>query len=211
MTFWDFIHRQGKQEQKIRTIEHESYFPFLKKFLEQSEFNVKSALDLGCGEGQALKMLRSFGFKADGIDSSEVAVELAKKTLGDAKDSVILCSDMFGSEIIKNKYDLIVSLSAIYHAEKKQIENLVDKIFDALMENGKVFITLPDLDSAEQWDNFKNYQEVSAGVFVPIAGNEKGIPHSFYKKEEAQKIFSKFPRLKIENDGSGYWIVEAEK
>ncbi len=179
------------------------------RFLGQSNFEIKYALDIGCGIGKYLKTLQAKGFKTDGVDSSKIAVEMTKKFLGE--DSVIFFADMYEFKIPKNKYDLVVSILAIHHGTKKQIQDLVNKIYEAIAKNGKIFITLPDLESNKKWNNFKDHKEVSAGTFIPLSCPEKGLPHSFYNKEQIESLFSKFKNLKLEMDKEGDWIIQASK
>jgi hypothetical protein len=44
-----------------------------------------------------------------------------------------------------------------------------------------------------------------------LTGPEKGLPHSFYTKEEIQKLFSKFKDLQLDLDSHGRWIAQAKK
>ena len=166
-------------------------------------------LDIGCGTGKYLKILQAGGFKTDGIDSGETAVEITKKTLGD--DSIILCANMFEFDIPKNKYDLVISISTIHHGTKEQVQNLINRIYEAIVENGKIFITVPDFESSKKWNTFKDHEEIAEGTFAPLSGPEKGLPHSFYTKEEAQKLFSKFKDLQLDLDSHGRWVAQAYK
>jgi len=209
MTIWDNIYKNKKKSGDTWAIPSDIFLPLFKQFLCQENFEVKHVLDIGCGVGKYLKILQCEGFKTDGIDSSETAVEMTKELLGD--DSVISCSDMFEFKISKNKYDLVISIFTIHHGSKKQVQNLVDKIYDSIRKNGKIFITLPDFESSKKWNTFKNHKEVARGTFVPLSGPEKGLPHSFYTKEEIKKLFSKFTNLKLKINNQGNWIILATK
>ena len=166
-------------------------------------------MDIGCGTGKYLKIFQAGGFKTDGIDSSETAVKMTKKTLGD--ESEILCVDMFKFEIPKNRYDLIISVSTIHHGKKEQIQGLINNIYEAITKNGRIFITVPDFEGSKRWNTFKGSKEIEKGTFAPLSGMEKGLPHSFYTKKEVQKLFSKFKDLKLSLDEFGRWVVQASK
>jgi len=209
MTIWDNIYKNYQKGGEAWATLSEEIHPLFKKFLGQSNFELKHVLDIGCGTGRYLKILQACGFKTDGIDSSKTAVEMTKKELGNS--SGVLCVDMFEFEIPKNKYDLIISISTIHHGTKEQIQNLVNKIHEALTKNGKIFISLPNLEGGKQWNTFKDHEKIAEGTSVPSSGPEKGLPHSFYTKEEVQKLFSKFKDLKLDLDSHGRWIAQASK
>ena len=209
MTIWDDIYKNYQKGGKAWATLSEEIHPLFKQFLSQSNFELKHVLDIGCGTGKYLKLLQAGGFKTDGIDSSETAVEMTKKTLG--VGSTILCINMFEFEIPKNKYDLVISISTIHHGTKEQVQNLINRIYEAIVENGKIFITVPDFESSKKWNTFKDHEEIAEGTFAPLSGPEKGLPHSFYTKEKAQKLFSKFIDLQLDLDSHGRWVAQASK
>jgi len=212
MTIWNDIYKNYQKGGEAWATLSEEMNPLFKKFLSQTNFELKHVLDIGCGTGRYLKFLQASGFKTDGIDSSETAVEMTKKVLGD--DSMILCVNMFEFEIPKNKYDLIISISTIHHGKKEQIQNLINRIQEAITENGKIFITLPNLanlESGKQWNTFRDQEKIAEGTSIPLSGPEKGLPHSFYTKEEVWGLFLKFKDVKLELDEIGRWIIQASK
>ena len=209
MTIWDNIYKNYQKGGEAWATLSEEIHPLFKQFLSQSNFELKHVLDIGCGIGKYLKILQAGGFKTDGIDSSETAVEMTKKILGD--DSTILCVSMFEFEIPKNKYDLVISVSTIHHGTKEHVQNLINRIYEAIVENGKVFITMPDFESAVTKGYVTNDQYLGDGTYAPKSGPEKGLPHSHYTKEEAQKLFSKFRDVKLELDEIGRWVAQASK
>lgn len=209
MTIWDDIYKNYQQSGEEWATISEEVHPLLKQFLSQSSLELKSALDIGCGTGKYLKLLQTAGFKTDGIDSSETAVEMTKELLGD--DSLIQCVNMFDFQIPKDKYDLVISISAIHHGTKGQVQGLINAIHEALAEKGKVFITVPDFEKGRREDSWKNDQEIEPGTYAPTTGPEKGLPHSFYTKEEVEKLFLRFKDIKIDLDEVGRWVIRASR
>ena len=140
MAAWDKIYRKYVETGEVWATLSEYIHPLFLELLK-SDFKNKYALDIGCGTGKYLKLLQSKGFSTDGIDSSETSIKMTKELLGD--NSNILCVNMFEFEIPKNRYDLIISISTIHHGTKEQVQKFINKIHEVLIENGKIFITVP--------------------------------------------------------------------
>lgn len=209
MSIWDTIYKNYQKGDEAWATLSEEIHPLFEQFLSQSNFELKHVLDIGCGTGKYLKFLQAGGFKADGIDSSETAVEMTRNTLGGG--SAILCTDMFEFDLPKNTYDLVISISTIHHGTKERVQNLINRIYEGMAENGRIFITVPDLESGKKRDTFKDHKEVAEGTFAPLSGPEKGLPHSLYTKEEVLKLFSKFKDLQLDLDSHGRWVIRATK
>jgi len=62
-----------------------------------------------------------------------------------------------------------------------------------------------------KWNTFKDHKEIAQGTFVPLSGQEKRLPHSFYTKKEAQKLFLKFKNLQLDLNNRGSWVAQASK
>ena len=209
MTIWDNIYKNYQKGGEAWATLSEEIHPLFKQFLSHLNLELEHVLDIGCGTGKYLKILQAGGFKTDGIDSSETAIEMSKKALGDS--SIILCVNMFEFEIPKNKYDLVISISTIHHGTKEQVQNLINRIYEAIAENGRIFITVPNFESAIEKGYVTDDQDLGNGTYAPKSGPEKGLPHSHYTKEEAQKLFSRFRNVNLKLDEIGRWVAQASK
>ena len=209
MTIWDNIYKNYQKGGDAWATLSEEIHPLFKQFLNESDFRIKHVLDIGCGTGKYLKILQSAGFTTDGIDSSETSINMTKELLGN--NSNIVLANMFEFDILQNQYDLIISISTIHHGTKQQIQKLIDHIHNALVENGKIFITVPDMESGKKWNTFNGHEEVAEDTFSPVTGPEKGLPHSFYIEKQARELFTRFKNLQIDLDNHGRWIVRASK
>jgi len=209
MTIWDNIYKNyRKGGQAWATLSEEVDGRFI-RYLEKSQFKQKSAFDIGCGTGKYLKFLAAQGFAVSGIDNSKTAIEMTKENLLNAADITI--ADMYNYQIPRNKYDLIISVSTLHHGTKEQIGHLIEKIYDCLLSDGKIFITLPDIECNKKWNTFKDDKEVAPGTYSPMSGPEKGLPHSFFDKEEIEKFFNKFSNVNLDLDEIGRWFITARK
>jgi SAM-dependent methyltransferase len=214
MTIWDKIYKNYlKGGLAWATIEGK-LLPQFVNFIKINKFAVKHALEIGCGLGKYLVFLKELGFKTDGVDSSQTAVKTTKTNLTD--DSNIIDADMFEYKIPRNKYDLIFSIATVHHGLKPMVKKVIDEIYKSLVSGGKVFITLPDIESNRKWKTFINDKSLGNGTFAPVMGPEKGLPHSFYTKPEVKDLFGDFKKIKIKLDDHGkivhgHWIITGEK
>lgn len=208
-TIWDKIYKNYQKGGQAWATLQEEILPEFVEFVKNNNFGEKSALDIGCGTGKYLVYLKKLGFTVCGIDSSETAIEMTKKSLGENADLSV--ASMFEYEIPENTYDLIFSISTIHHGFKKEIIILIEQIYNKIIPGGKVFITLPDIESNKKWNTFKDDKEIAIGTYAPQSGPEKGLPHSFFSEQEIIQIFSKFENIKLELDKIGRWYIVGTK
>jgi len=214
VTIWDKIYKDYlKGGPAWATIEGK-LLPLFVDFVKDDKWEVKYALEIGCGMGKYLVFLQKLGFRVDGIDSSPTAVRMTKSNL--KSGSRIIKADMFEYKIPRKKYNLIFSIATVHHGLKPAVKKVIDEIYAALVPGGKFFITLPDLKSNREWKTFLNHQDLGGGTFAPVSGPEKGLAHSFYTKLEVKKLFENFKKVKIVLDDHGkivhgHWIISGEK
>ncbi|MBT6691558.1 class I SAM-dependent methyltransferase [Candidatus Parcubacteria bacterium] len=219
MPNWDKIYKAvNKGGQKWKDINDgvmpycftEDINPLFVNFIAKTKFKNKSVFDIGCGEGRYLIYLSALGWQTDGVDSSQTSVETTKQALGDKAGS-IKKADMFNMNISPNKYDLIISISTINHGFKKDLSKLINQVHEALLLEGKTFITIPDKKCINTWRTFKKHRMLDDNTAEPLIGPEKGIPHGFYTKQEIEEMFAKFKNIKMTADKTGQWLVVATK
>ncbi len=209
MTTWDGIYKDYQKGGEAWATLREGLVPKFIDFVNNNEFHSKDALDIGCGTGKYSSYLKELGLRVSGIDSSETAIEMSRDILrGDANLELV---DMFKYEIPRNKHDFIFSISSIHHGLKSDVVKLINRIYDKLLVGGHILITLPDIESNKKWDTFKSDKEISPGTYAPVSGPEKGLAHSFFSKEEIEKMFIDFKNLKLEIDEIGRWYIGATK
>ena len=206
---WDSIYRQYQQGGDAWASLSKGINQRFIDFINKSQFPQKKALDIGCGTGKYLVFLEELGFVVDGIDSSLTAIEMTKKVA--TQDSLVQQADMYEFSYPQNEYDLILSVSTLHHGKKAQVQNVIKRIYGSLLAGGKIFITLPDLESSKNWETFKSHTKIEPGTYSPNSGPEDGIPHSFFTKQEVRELFSAFRNMSLDLDEIGRWFIVAEK
>ena len=207
-TTWDKIYKNYEKGGPAWATLSDPIHPSFRSFLKRTRFDVKSALDLGCGDGRYLKLLQKTGFAVSGIDSSPTAIKMSKETREKCRASrggyFHLAHPR--QEVRSHRFDRYDSAR-----KKPAIKRLIGRIYKSLLPNGKAFITFPMMASVKQWGTFKNAKKIATGVYVPFIGPEKGLPHSFYGKNELGKLFSEFFTTDITRDDIGKWVVRTRK
>jgi SAM-dependent methyltransferase len=208
-TVWDNIYREylagGPAWASLKDDIHGSFL----SFIEKSAFTVKSVLDIGCGQGKYLKYLQGKGFKITGLDSSAAAIQMTEDLLNHQGEFIL--ADMYKYRYSVSAYDLIISHATLHHGKKKDIIALLDKIYDSLIVRGKIFISIPSDDCQKSWIMMAEHETLDDGTCIPVTGPEKGLPHSFYAREEIDALFSRYSSLEISIDERGRWIITGEK
>lgn len=113
--------------------------------------------EIGCGSGMLIKRMRMIGWKCDGIDFSQHAVNQAKQN---NPDSNISKSDL-ESYHSNEKYDLIILAHVLEHFHDPIIALEICK--SLLNDAGKIYIAVPNINS---WDA-KVFGRYWIGLDVP--------------------------------------------
>jgi len=211
MTVWDKIYQDYKSGGEEYATLKKGLIPELVEFIKNNDFKNKNVLDVGCGNGKYLVFLKSLGFEVEGIDSSPTAVEMTREALGGG-DSGILCANMYDYDMPGSRYGLIISIAAIHHGLKKQVNGAIRHIYKALIPGGRFFITLPDNEGSSHWTMMASHKEIEPGTRVPLSGPEKDLPHSAFTKKEIKEMFSEFKNINMTLLADrGRWIVTGKK
>lgn len=97
-------------------------------------------LDLGCGNGRAVNLLKSFNIDYVGLDISEELTKIAQKKY--PKDEFIV-SNLLDTPFSDNKFDYVISLATLHHIpSEEQRLNALKEINRILKPNGTVLITV---------------------------------------------------------------------
>ena len=76
MSVWESIYKNYQNGGPAWASLKDSLHPDFLKFVEQSDFKIRSALDIGCGDGRYLMFLKQKGFSITGLDSSPTAISI---------------------------------------------------------------------------------------------------------------------------------------
>ena len=107
-------------------------------------------LDVGCGRGELAFALAAAGAQVEGVDYSEDAIAVAKKTFGGKCGNLRYThADIFKMEHL-DSFDKIVMADVVEHIEQEVLEKIFEKIAGSLNPNGCLIIhTAPNRDYYE--------------------------------------------------------------
>jgi SAM-dependent methyltransferase len=173
----------------------------------------KKILDLGCGTGEFLFVVKNLGYEAYGVDFNEKAINIAKNLLG--------IENVYSDDVLrfledkKEEYDVITAFEIIEHLNDPK--KLLELVYQALKPGGYFALSLPNREryfgridpKIESWDfpyqHLTRWNLNSLKRFIKTHGFEivitkKEIPISwfvsrvrllielFFKKNKESKI-----------------------
>ena len=102
-------------------------------------------LDIGCASGHFLEAARQAGWSITGVEPSEVLFARARETLGD--DAELACSTLEHSSLEAESFDAVTLWDVLEHVPDPL--GFMRHCRNLLKPGGKLFVNVPDLDSAE--------------------------------------------------------------
>lgn len=103
--------------------------------------------DIGCGNGDMLRMLADFGkknklnFRLVGIDANAFTINYAKTLSSEYSNIEFLCEDIFSADFKALKYDIVLCTLTLHHFTNEQILNIIT----TFNNNAEIGIIINDL------------------------------------------------------------------
>lgn len=159
-------------------------------------------LDFGCGTGRNTLYLSRMGFDVFGFDWSEAALEKARAELsGQGLMADLRAWDMnevplpYGDAF----FDAVLIMRVMHHTFVDKIRRIASEVSRIAKRGGYLYVEVPTYEEALRLssEGMKS-EEPEPGTFVPSTGDEVGIPHHHFKKDELTALFASFTPLAIE-------------
>lgn len=175
---------------------------------QMAETGARTVLDIGSGTGRHIVFLAAQGFSVFGLDSSPVGLELTRQWLAEAGCTAQLAvQDIYDALPYEDAlFDTVISVQVIHHACISAIRSLIREIARVLKPGGLVFITVPQLQNQGT-----RFEEIETGTYIPLDGQEAGLPHHYFTPEELRREFAAFDRLDLQIDTVNHYCLTGVK
>jgi SAM-dependent methyltransferase len=205
MPDWDDIFAE---KGKYFTKPHPDMEKLAKLFREEG---VRRILDLGCGTGRHLLFLLKKGFEVYGLDGSPNGLEIAKNWLTeDNLSSELTCHKIEQKLPYEDGFfDAIISIQVMHHNLMKDILFTVNEIKRVLKPEGFIFLTFPLLQGF--YVKRQDMKKLETRTYVPLTGQEKGLPHHFFTVAEIKRVFDSFKLSEIYIDKTNHRAILGQK
>lgn len=111
-------------------------------------------LDIGCGDGRYLKLIKSYGFESESIFGTEISHETVEN-LNSKGFNVSLTSPETLEHLPNNKFSIITMFSVLEHVSNPY--KVLKRCYELLEKDGVLVFEVPNIDSTNAWifqDNF---------------------------------------------------------
>ncbi len=132
-----------------------------------------SVLDVGCGDGRFLGMLKLHVPRLVGADLSEKAIRFAKAFHPDIEFHAVDASEM------DDTFDLVLTIETLEHVPDDQIDRFITALSDRARRGGQVIISVPTKVSRVLGKHYRHYdidllkrQLVSANVPLDVVSTD---------------------------------------
>ena len=161
-----------------------------------TENHASRILDFGCGAGRHLVYFAKRGFEVHGFDASETAIKRAREVLkSENLFAHLKVWDMTKPLPYEDAFfDAVLAVRVMHHTYMDNIKRIVREIDRVLKKGGFLFLLVPF--SREEILGWKQkggkLEEPEPGTYVYSEGEEKGIPHHIFTKEELLRLFENY-------------------
>ena len=156
-----------------------------------------SVLDIGAGRGHMLRELGKFGFRAVGLESSEMLVEQGNKNLKSENietDLRFVHGTTLNMPFVEKSFEAVVDVGHLQHLPVEDFETYVSETARVLKHDGLLFLAVL---SKKTQRYFKWYPAVETKSDFEL----EGVRYHFFTEQEISKMFEKhFELVKIKDD-----------
>lgn len=182
---WELAWREARWEEKSPPLSE------IVEFASQlKEANARTVLDLGCGAGRHAILLAKEGFQVAALDVSETALRTLVSRLKDGSPGNVLLvlHEMGQLPFIDDYFDGVVSTNVLHHGKSVEIKKTIDELHRVMKPGAFAFVIVLSSSDFRKGTGAK----LERNTYVFTKGEEKGIIHHFFTRQELQSFLRKF-------------------
>lgn len=153
---WDTFH--------LQVFDYEDDVKRMHAWIKDQEYEVKNILEVGCGAGRYLKLLKDSGYRCTGIDNDSDILEYAQKTVLKKDEDVSLIKANALQEIpvnLEDKFDLVIGKHLSFPLD--DLRKMLDYTRKALNSKGPKLVVF-DFLVAEVDNLEKNILSIDSAI-----------------------------------------------
>lgn len=217
-THWEDWHTKERFQPKY-PVDDVVRFVFTHFPRNPEERNNLKILDLGCGAGVHTVFLAKEGFQTYATDISDNGLKVAEKRLKDNNLKAVLKNASMERQPFEDDFfDGVISFGVLYYNTADNYQKAVDEIYRILKKGGRAFVFSRTINDYR----FGKGEKIGENTFILNTKdtNEEGIVNFFLRREDINKIFSKFKEIVVEKAETTFcnsqkknsnWIIEIQK
>ena len=182
---WEIAWREARWEEKSPPLAEVVEFAS-----ELKKSNARTILDLGCGAGRHAILLAEEGFQVAALDISETALKtLDTRLKAKSFENVMLIEHEMGQlPFIDNYFDGVVSTNVLHHGKSVEIKKTIDELYRVMKPGASAFVIALSSSDFRKGTGAK----LERNTYVFTKGEERGIVHHFFARQELQSFLRKF-------------------
>lgn len=163
----------------------ENLVRMLKSFLTENPSEDLVALDLGCGTGRHLRLLRELGISRTlGVDSSFNALA----AIAGLRDAMLLQGDALRLPFMDASIDIVVAWGSLHYSTKENSASMLAEIRRIMKKGGRLFGTLRN----ERDSYLRRGAHLGGNTWSIETKDINNAVVSFFNEEELQQVFGAF-------------------
>lgn len=203
---WEIIYqRDGRVFREMLPAYHRA----VERFSKQQCHKI---LDLGCGNGRFVVGFSLEEFDVVGFDISPTGLSLTRDWLWEKNlQADLVCGDTRHKLPFQdNSFQGLFSTQVIHHALLIEIRKTIQEIWRVIKPGGLAFISV-----AGKLHQDIKYKGIEPGTYIPLEGDEEGLPHHIFTEAELRVEFSDFEILDLDPRDQGrvltIWVRKPSK
>lgn len=114
---------------------------YQKIILHLNKTNGKKVLDIGCGAGKVISLIKDEDYEITGVEVDKKAYLIAQEKAGNKNNCKIILGDILNIKLKKEYFDTVICSEVIEHTNKPDL--IINKIYQLLKKDGILILTTP--------------------------------------------------------------------